>query len=81
MIIRLSHPWSYHKTRDILTAPDDLSEGQARALVSGGAARRLEDIVTDLGGGWYEVPLRNGKTKKVRSLDAAVKILKRQAGQ
>lgn len=82
MIIRLSHPWKWHLTRDILDTEDgDLTEPEARKLVRSGRARALESIVTDVGGGWYEVPLRSGKVKKVQGLAKVKKLLRREAGQ
>lgn len=80
MIIRLSHPYQWHKTLDILdTDHDDITEEEARRLIRGGIAKPIEDVVEDNGGGWYTVPVGPGKTKKVQGLDRAVRALKRAA--
>lgn len=80
MIIRLSHPWRWHKTRDVLdTDADDLTEGEARRLVSGGIAVDVDELIGEGEGGWYTVPLSGGKTKRVRGRDKAVRALRRDA--
>ena len=82
MILRLSHPWKWHHTRDILDTDrpaDGITEAEARRLIRGGIARPIEDVVEDLGGGWYQVPLSGGKSEKVQGLKAAVRLLRRDA--
>lgn len=80
MIVQLSHPWRWHRTRDILdTEAGDLTEGEARALISGGIARNVDDLIGEGEGGWYDVPLSDGTTKRVRGRPAAVRALRRDA--
>lgn len=80
MIIRLSHPWRWHRTLDILdTDNSDLTEGEARALIGGGIARDVDDIIGPGEGGWYDVPLSDGNTKRVRGRAAAIRTLRRDA--
>lgn len=78
MIVRLSHPWRWHRTRAVLDTEGGLiTEDEARALIHGGIARDVEDLIENLGGGYYVVTLSGGKTKKVRGKPAAIKALKR----
>lgn len=80
MIIRLSHPWRWHKTRDVLdTEAGDLTDGEARRLIRAGIARDVDELIGSGDGGWYLVPLSGGKTKRVRGRAAAIKALRRDA--
>lgn len=80
MIVRLSHPWRWHHIRDILdTDRDPITEIEARALIRGGIARNVDDILEDVGGGWFAVPRPDGTTDKVRGHKTAVRMLRRDA--
>lgn len=68
----LAHPYEHHRAREVIEL-DDVTAG---TLVRAGYARRLEDVIVDTGGGWFEVPLRAG-VKKVRGFDKARKALER----
>lgn len=91
MLIRLNVPFKWLKVLDII----DLESGEAAAagltgpkaasLIRRGMAVPVTELLTDLGGGWFNVDVsdRNGNRTvvKVQGLKAAVKTLKRAAGQ
>lgn len=80
MIIRLSHPWRWHRTRDVLdTDAGDLTEGEARRLIRGGIARDVDELLGEGAGGWYELTLSDGNTKRYRGRAAAIRALRRDA--
>ena len=81
MIVRLNHPWSWHKTLDVLdTEAGDLTEDEAAHLVRIGHAVDVDTLIEDLGGGWLEVRLQY-ETRKVRGRDAAIRALRVDSGQ
>lgn len=81
MIVRLSHPWRWHKTRDVLdTTAGDLTDAEASKLVRVGYARDVADLIEPLGGGWVTVQLSDGP-RKVQGHDAAIAALREDSGQ
>lgn len=80
MKVRLSHPWRWHRTLDVLdTDAGDLTEAEARRLIRGGIARDVAELIEHTGGGWYTVKLSGGKTARVRGEAAAIRALERDA--
>lgn len=53
--LRLSHPWRWHNTLDVVDVPDD----EAVRLVRSGTARPVTDLITPAGGGMFTVELAN----------------------
>ena len=84
MLIRLNVPYKWHKVLDIIDS-EDLGPAVANRLIRRGNATKLEDVVTERGGGWYDVEVhyRDGSasTEKVHGLEAAVRLLREAAGQ
>lgn len=77
MIIRLSHPWKYHHTLDLLdTETGDLSERDAKRLIRAGYAVDVENLLVPGAGGWYVVPLSDGTETKVQGRDAALAAMR-----
>lgn len=72
MTIYLSHPFEHHRAREVI----EVDAITGARLVRAGYARHLEDVIEDLGGGYYNVPLRAG-VKKVRGKANAIKALER----
>jgi hypothetical protein len=80
LIVRLSHPWKWHRTRDVLDTEDgDLTEGEALRLIRGGIARDVDELIGAGEGGWYSVKLSDGKTKRYRGRANAIRALRRDA--
>jgi len=91
MLIRLNVPFKWFKVLDVVDT--DLEEAQlagltdptAVSLIRRGMAVPVDELITDLGGGWLEVDVsdRNGnrETVKAQGHKAAVKALKKAAGQ
>jgi hypothetical protein len=81
VIVRLSHPWKYHHTLDVLdTDAGDLTEPEARRLINAGFALDFDTIARPAGGGYFEVDFVAG-TRRVRGRPAVLKALRREAGQ
>lgn len=81
MIVRLNHPWKYHHTLDVLDSDGPhLTLDEARALTRTGYATDVDELITPTGGGWVVVALQAGP-KKVRGTAAALRALRRAAGQ
>lgn len=91
MLIRLNVPFRWFKVLDVIDTDDEealtagLTEPKAASLIRRGMAVPLTELITELGGGWFEVEVsdRNGDREvvKVQGHKAAVKALKRAAGQ
>lgn len=67
--------YKHHRPRDVV----DLEAADLRIVLAGRRGRLLEDYLTKLGGGYWEVPLRDGTTKKIKGKKAARRELERDA--
>jgi len=87
MLIRLNVAYRWHRPRDILDTEDPINEldaGTVNRLLRRRYATDVEDIITPLGGGMFEVYVSDGKggrTERVRGRDRALKLLRKAAGQ
>ncbi len=71
--VRLSHPWRWHNTLDVVDVPDD----EAARLIRSGTARPVSDLITPVGGGMFSVELANPRrTIRRRGYDAALLSIK-----
>lgn len=71
--VRLSHPWRWHNTLDVV----DVTPDQAAQLTRSGTARPVSELITPAGGGMFTVELANPRRiVRRRGYDAAVAALK-----
>lgn len=91
MLIRLNVPFKWFKVLDVVDTDSDeakaagLTEPKATSLIRRGMAVPVTELITEVGGGWLEVDVsdRNGNREviKVQGHKAAIKALKKAAGQ
>lgn len=91
MLIRLNVPFKWLKVLDVVDTDSaeaqaaGLTEPKATSLIRRGMAVPVDELITDVGGGWLEVDVsaRNGTREvvKVQGRKAAIRKLKRAAGQ
>lgn len=79
--IRLSHPWQWHRTLDVLEVGVDLTAAEARRLIRGGIAVDVADLIRPRGGGWFDVDLSDGNTTKAHGFADAIRELRKASGQ
>ncbi len=74
--IRLSHPWHYCDPLAVL----DVAPTTAAALIRGGVAQRVDNLIHHTGGGYYTVELANPRRIiRKRGYPAALATLDRNS--
>lgn len=76
MIVRLSHPWKYHHTRDLLdTDRGELTTREAAKLIRAGYAVDVDTLIEAGAGGWVTVTTSAGP-QRVQGREKAIELLR-----